>query len=244
VPRGEGVVRLLTAGLERFGAPDVEVANAPLAASDKTAQLLTAVAAAIADGARSTTLLLARADLARAPNAAPAPAAAASRTKEDDASSPPVEIHLIAVHPESGDPNDFIARIEPPAGEGAMATLELLESLFGPILAVAPDEATLGAQHERAQRALGSLLARWQETREARRQDAREAGKTDGRLLVRLPFAIAGDAGFESMWVEITGYGAATVTGVVVDEPIAATDVLRGDRVTRARTEVEDVRVR
>ena len=67
-------------------------------------------------------------------------------------------------------------------------------------------------------------------------------GLADGkRLLVRLPFPIPGDVGFEAMWVEVTSYATDTVTGTVVDEPIA-TDVARGDRVTRPRTEVEDVR--
>jgi hypothetical protein len=218
-PRSEGVVRLLTAGLERFGAPDVEIANAPLAASARASQWLTAVAGALADGARTGRVALGAAELARAGAIVDAGA---------------TEAHLVSVHPEAGDPNDFIARIEPPQGESALATLALLEAVFGPVLDAPPDEATQTAGRERAQRALAAALGHW--------ADTRGGGRIDGkRLLVRLPFPIPGDVGFEAMWVEVTSYAADTVTGTVVDEPIA-TDVARGDRVTRPRTQVEDVR--
>jgi hypothetical protein len=224
-PRSEGVVRLLTAGLERFGAPDVEIANAPLAASARASQWLTAVAGAVADGARTGRVTVRAADLERAG----AHAAAAAVT---DGGA--IEAHLVSVHPEAGDPNDFIARIEPPGGESALGTLALLEAVFGPVLDAPPDEATQAAGRERAQRALAEALGHW--------TDTRGGGNKDGkRLLVRLPFPIPGDVGFEAMWVEVTSYATDTVTGTVVDEPIA-TDVARGDRVTRPRTEVEDVR--
>ena len=220
-PRSEGVVRLLTAGLERFGAPDVEIANAPIAASARASQWLVAVAAALADGSRTGRVRVGAADLARAGAAAGADGGA-------------IEAHLVSVHPENGDPNDFIARIEPPQGEEALGTLALLEAIFGPVLDAPPDEATQTAGRAHAQQALSTILGHWADTRGGGRKDG-------GRVLVRLPFAIPGDVGFESMWVELTGYNGDTVTGVVVDEPIA-TDVVRGDRVTRPRAEVEDVR--
>jgi uncharacterized protein YegJ (DUF2314 family) len=124
-----------------------------------------------------------------------------------------------------------MARIEPPAGDGPVGYLDLVEGFFGPVLDAPPDEAALRAQRERAQHALGPLLAQWTAAR-----------ATGAGLLVRLPFAIAGDAGIESMWVDVTGYDARAVTGFVVDEPIAVTEVARGDRVTRLRSEVEEVR--
>lgn len=220
-PRSEGVVRLLTAGLERFGAPDVEIANAPIAASARASQWLTAVAAAVADGARTSQVAVDAAELARAG----APAVI---------DGGPAVAHLVSVHPENGDPNDFIARIEPPQGEEALGTLALLEAVFGPVLDAPPDEAAQTATRERARQKLATILGHW--------SDMRGGGRKDGkRVLVRLPFAIPGDVGSESMWVEISGYTAETVTGTVVDEPIA-TDVARGDRVTRPRDEVEDVR--
>ncbi len=112
--------------------------------------------------------------------------------------------------------------------------MALLEAIFGPVLDAPPDDASLSAGRERAQQKLATILGHWADTRGGGRKDGK-------RVLVRLPFAIPGDVGFESMWVELTGYGADTVTGTIVDEPIA-TDVARGDRVTRPRAEVEDVR--
>ena len=221
-PRSEGVVRLLTAGLERFGAPDVEVANAPLAASARASQWLIAVAAAVADGQRTRRVTLDASDLARA-------------SVSVLADGGQLEAHLLSVHPESGDPNDFMARIEPPQGESALGTLALLEAIFGPVLDAPPDEATQATGRERAQRGLDAILGHWADTRAGGRKDGK-------RVVVRLPFPIPGDVGFESMWVEVASYSADTVTGTLIDEPMAATEVARGERVTRPRSEVEDVR--
>ena len=58
-----------------------------------------------------------------------------------------------------------------------------------------------------------------------------------------VPFAIPG-GGSESMWLEVTRADAGHVTGRVMDEPLAATEVHKNDVVTRARAEVEDVDLR
>jgi uncharacterized protein YegJ (DUF2314 family) len=58
-----------------------------------------------------------------------------------------------------------------------------------------------------------------------------------------MPFDIPG-GGKESLWVEVIRHDAHTLTGHVADEPLAATDVARGDEVTRPRSDVQDVRVR
>ena len=46
------------------------------------------------------------------------------------------------------------------------------------------------------------------------------------------------------MWLEVTRYDAQTVTGTLKDDPLGATDVARGDSVTRPRAQVEDVELR
>ena len=143
------------------------------------------------------------------------------------------------MHPEGGDPNDFMARIEPAGGEGPLAVLDLAERFFGPSLAASPGEASLRASREKAQRALPAALAHWSATRPG------------GSLLVRLPFPMAGDcdagaptpgAGTESMWVDVTSYDARTIKGKLVDDPLGATQFNRGDAITRPRSEVEDDR--
>jgi hypothetical protein len=46
------------------------------------------------------------------------------------------------------------------------------------------------------------------------------------------------------MWIDVTRADARTVTGKVMDEPLGATDLHKGDAVTRPRGEVEDLDLR
>jgi hypothetical protein len=221
-PKGEGVVRVLTAGLSRWGAPDVEAARVPVAAQEWVAEIVLAVAEATACATEPAPLMLSRDDVGRA----------RGRDYPADAGLPPlarVAIDLASVHPEAGDPNDFMARIDPPAGDGPMGYLDLAERFFGPLLTPSPE--MMAKRRAEAQRRLGPTLARWG-----------SPGADGGRLIVQLPFSIPGDAGVESMWVELTRYDARTVTGRLIDQPLGATDVSRGDEVTRRREDVEDLR--
>jgi hypothetical protein len=222
-PRGKGIVRVLTAGLSRWGAPDVEAAAVPTAASERIAEVVLGVAEALAGGLTAGHVTLTRETLARV-RGTPYPADAGLPADHD------VDVALAPEHPEPGDPNDFFARIEPSAGEGPMGYLALAEAFFGPGLAASPGEGVLRGQASKARRNLGPALERW------------TAGHARGeKLLLRLPFTIPGDAGVESMWIEVTGYGDATVTGTLVDEPLAATDLEQGQSLTRPRTDVEDI---
>jgi hypothetical protein len=223
-PRAEGIVRVLTAGLSRWGGPDVEAEAVPLAAVDRVADIVLGVAEAIANGATVGPVTLSRDDLARARGEA-----YAADPSLPDAGAMAVE--LLSVHPEGGDPNDFMARIAPPTGTGPLAFLDLSERFFGSELAAAPGEATLRAAHEKAQRDLPAALARWTAGR----------ASAGSMLLLRLPFAIAGDGGVESMWIDVTRYDARSVTGKLVDEPLGATQFARGEEITRPRAEVEAV---
>ena len=232
-PRGSGVVRILTAGLSRWGAPDVEAAAVPTAAADRVADIVLGVAQALASGANTGPVSLSRDDLA-ATRGEPYP---------DDPSLPaatPIAIDLVPVHPEGGDPNDFMARIEAPGGDGPLSYLDLSERFFGSSLAASPGEATLRASRERAQRELPGALVRWS-AEAARAAPTKRPDASKATLLVRLPFDIAGEGGTESMWIDVTGYDARTVTGKLVDDPLGATEFNRGDSVTRPRVEVEDL---
>jgi hypothetical protein len=225
-PKGPGIVRILTAGLSRWGVPDVEATAVPEAASERVAEIVLGVAEAVANGARAGPLLISRDDLGRV----------RGRPYADDAGLPastPVAIEVVSANPEAGDPNDFMARIVPPASEGPLGFVDLAERFFGPVLAASPEAHVLRTRRQRAQRELASALVRW------------GAARANGaRLLVQVAFAIPGDAGVESMWVEVTRYDGGTVSGTILDDPLAATDVARGDVVTRRRDEVEDVQMR
>jgi len=222
-PKDESVLRVLTAGLSRWGQPDVEAGAVPTSAALHVTELVLAVAQAMASGATTQPLLLTRDDLGRARGQAYAL----------DAGFPPVaqvEVEVVTAHPENGDPNDFIARIVPPGGDGPLATIDLAERFFGRLLAASPGDDVLTPRHTKAQAGLAAALARW------------EAGKARGaKLLLLVPFVIAGDAGVESMWIEVTRADARTVTGTLTDEPLGATDVKPGDEATRPRAQVEDL---
>jgi hypothetical protein len=225
-PKDEVTLRILTAGLSRWGAPDVEARAVPTATSARVAEVVLAVARAIANGAEAGPITLTRDDLASArglpyPTDAGLPAPTA------------VAIDVVGVHPENGDPNDFIARIVPPVGEGPIGYVDLAERFFGSMLAAAPGDEVLDARRAGAQAKLAATLAKW------------DASKGDGaKLLVLVPFPIPGDAGTESMWLQVTRYDARSITGVVIDDPLGATDVTRGSTVTRARNDVEDLDLR
>jgi hypothetical protein len=225
-PKGAGLVRVLTAGLSRWGAPDVEAAAVPEPVSARMAEVLLAVAEALADGVTTQPLMLSRSDLARARGEAYAP-------DVDLPAAIPVEVGVATTHPENGDPNDFMAHVVPPAGGGPMGYLDLAERFFGPVLATSPGEEVLRTRRERAQAALEAALERWQARKES-----------GARVMVLLPFPIPGDAGVESMWLEVTKADGRTVTGRLIDDPLGATDMKRGDEVTRPRAQVEDLELR
>ena len=224
-PKTPGVVRVVTVGLSRWGAPDVEAAAVPAMASARIGDVVLGVAAAIANGATEGPLVLSRDDLGRA----------RGRPYAADAGLPdakPVEVDVVGVHAEPGDASDFLARIAPPGGDGPIATVDLAERFFGPLLVATPGGAA-SARRDKAQAQLAASLATW------------EAGKEAGtKLVVLIPFAIPGDAGAESMWIEVTRFDARTVTGKVLDDPLGATDVKRGDEVTRPRAQVQDLELR
>lgn len=222
-PRGEGVVRILTAGLSRWGAPDVEAAAVPTAATERIAEVVLGVAEALSGGLTAGHVTLTREALVRIRGTA-YPADAGLPADHD------IEISLAPEHPEPGDPNDFFARIVPSASEGPMGYLALAEAFFGPGLAASPGEGVLRGQASKARRNLGPALERWTASR-----------ARGSKLLLRVPFTIPGDAGIESMWIDVTAYSDATVTGTLVDEPLAATDLEKGQSVTRARGDVEDI---
>jgi Uncharacterized protein conserved in bacteria (DUF2314) len=187
------------------------------------------VAAALADGAAAGPIALSSEGVTRASGA----------TTSGDAGAEAIAVDVVAANAEAGDPNDFMLRIEPPAGDGPMGYVDLAERFFGPVLSTPPDADASRHRQDDIRDRLGATLARGGDG-----AFVTHDSDPSGHLFARLPFAIPGegDAGVESMWIEITRYDATTVTGKLVDDPLGATDVARGDEVTRPRNQVEDVR--
>lgn len=141
--RADGNVRLITSGLLRFGAPDVDVASVEPRFAAPLADLVEAVARALADGARTTPVDVS-VDGAR------------------------LRVDLSEVHPESGDPNTTMVRVvsEGETTPAAYARLAAkIPSDAGEVPTPTDDE--LDASRIRTQEKLASVLGRFAADRDA-----------------------------------------------------------------------------
>ncbi len=229
--REGGNLRLITAGMLRYGAPDLEVYGAPRTISQRLADVLGALGEALAGGASSSPITITLSDIERVRGV----------KFGDSASMPPpmpIEIDLDNVTPETGDPNDVMARVIPPDGPSPEGYEDLAASFFG--LAdegpSALDE--MRGTREKAQRALNDVLDRF----------AKMKGQ-GAALFLEIPFPTATDGGsdpmanpdaFDFISIEITSFDATTVTGTLYEDPAGAVGVKKGDSLTRKRAEVTD----
>ncbi len=141
--RADGNVRLITSGLLRFGAPDVDVASVEPHVAAPLADLVAGVARALVDGARTSPIDL-------------------------DVDGAKLRVDLADVHPESGDPNTTMVRI---VSEGE-TTPAAYARLAAKIPSDAGDESTpsddeLDASRIRTQLHLHSVLDRFAADRDA-----------------------------------------------------------------------------
>jgi hypothetical protein len=225
-PKSDGMNRLVTAGLVRWGAPDVEAATVPAAASAEMADVVLGVAAVLADGLIEGPVHITTEGLARAAGIEPGAL--------DDGGSPEVDLPLESTRAESANRTEFVARIVPPDGDGPFGHLRLVERFFGRVLLFADEPADdASAREAKQRRQVEMTLDRWP-----------AVVASGGKMLVRLPFEIPGGAGNESMWVEVSDVNEKTISGTLIDEPLAATSVARGSKVSRARADIEAATVR
>ena len=230
--RQGGTVRLISAGMVRFGAPDLEVFSASRAVANRLADVMVALADALATGAETSPLAIALEDIERA----------RGEKFDADAGMPPsvpIDIDLEDATPESGDPNEIMARIVPPDGVTPEGYDDMVEMFFGQSSAwQPPSEDEFKLIKDKAQAALASALARHKKERL--------------ELFVQLGFptaaALKHDASpdasdldaFEWMWVEVTAFDDKDITGTLIDEPESVPGAAKGQSVTRKRSEVSD----
>ena len=226
-----GGVRLITAGLTRFGAPDLEIDGAPHSVAAQLADVLGALAEALVNGVTTTPVSITPGDVARARGANAGELAA-------DTPPVPVPIGLADVIPHSGDPNDFMARVVPPEGASPEGYEDLAGIFFGGESEGPPGD-DLRAAHEKTQRVLPDLLSRF------------KASRAEGAALyVEVPFALPGtDAGvdplvneksFDFLLLEVTQWDDRTITGTLVDDSAPVLGLKKGATVTRKRNELTD----
>jgi len=195
----DGTTRLISLGMRRFGAPDLEVRGAQPGAGRSLGAIVNAVAARLAAGADEAPLTLALDD-----------PKARGKTASVDLVVPPLQ---------QGDPDNTIVRIVPTGGANAAGYDQLVTAFFGAAeqLVERADDADLTAATARARRGFPAMAARWKQSPEPR-----------PKLLVKLPFPMPGDAGVEWMWVEVKSVQNTTITGTLANSPAYATDLHAG----------------
>jgi hypothetical protein len=225
----DGSARLLTLGMRRFGAPDLELRGASMHAARRLAALVNALAARVAAGESDLPFPVAPQALGRAPGAS----ADAGATARVDVIVPP---HT------AGDPDNEIASLVPEArGPDLRRSFDALaETLYGPLDRVV-DEARdprLAEIARRARAKLPQVLARWKRDE-----------KLGTQLLVKLPFpyeapegTAARDAGppLEWMWIRVTSFDESSVAGQLANAPAYATGLAMGSSVRGKRADVAD----
>ncbi len=226
----DGTARLVSLGMGRFGAPDLEVVGAAFSRARPLGVLLNTVADALVRGgpALQAPLSIAIEDVARSVGKKPEDVHAGKKP------SIPLALDLQEVPREKGDSDNALVRLVPPGGATAAAYEDALAGLLGedddPVTRTDHDEELLAASH-RAQAALPGVLARFKQT-----------GDPGATLFVKLPFAIPGrpEGSNEWMWVEVLRWDDQTITGTLGDAPQAVPQMKAGDKVTGKRADVFD----
>jgi uncharacterized protein YegJ (DUF2314 family) len=230
--RQGGTVRLISAGMVRFGAPDLEVFSAPRGVANRLVDVMIALADALTSGATTSPIAITLDDIERA----------RAELFGPDAGMPPsvaIDVDLEDAAPESGDPNEIMARIVPPDGPTPEGYDDLVEMFFGQSSAwQPPSEDEFKAIKDKTQKALATALMRHKKE------------KLELYVQLGFPTAVAlkqpggPDASdldaFEWMWVEVTAFDDKDVTGTLIDEPENVPGAAKGQSVTRKRSEVSD----
>jgi hypothetical protein len=234
-PSEEGTVSLLSTGLLRFGAPDLVVASVPRSSAHHLADVLGALAEALADGAIASPLTIDIDDIEHARGAKYAP----------DAGLPPkigVAIGLDSVPPREGDPNEKMVLVSPKDGSSATAYEDLATLFFG-----APtsddDDAPLTAEaleqiRAKTQKVLPDVLARY-----------KKMNHDDAQLEVQIPLLDPNESApdadpmkepekFDFVWIDVTSWDDATITGTPIDDSTLVPGLAQGGTITKPRASV------
>jgi uncharacterized protein YegJ (DUF2314 family) len=223
-----GPYRLLTLGLDRYGAPDLEMRGFHEKDAAKLAGILNVVASKIAKGERGPTVSVSLADVA-----------SVGKKKTGDYTRTPekskdVTVHLALADRMPGDPDNDVYRIVPEpvdddaTDEEAYATLSA--KLYGDpsrVLTEGTADPALLAAEARAKKAVPAAVAKWK--------------KDGGSLTVRVPFAVPSQPGkSEVMWMKVTSCEGGVCKGTLASRPVFAKNLSVGAQVEGKLGEVSD----
>jgi hypothetical protein len=235
-PSDEGGIRLLSTGLLRFGAPDLVVTTVPRSSAQHMADVLGALAQALADGAVASPLTIDMDAIERARGA----------KFGADAGLPPkigVAIGLDSIPPREGDPNENMVVVSPREGPSATAYEDLATLFFGAPLSEddnPPSGEDLEAIRTKTQKLLPDLLARY-----------KKMNHDEASLFLQIPFLNPEEESpnadpmkepekFDFIWIDVTSWDDTTVTGTPIDDSTVVPGLTQGASVTQPRSKVTD----
>lgn len=212
--REEGTVRLLTLGLQRFGAPDLSLRGASMASAPLLSYVLDAAAAQIVKGGPLTSVTVTLDDTARLLGKRPAELS----TNAKDAR--PVTFDIVRPPFDGDDPDNDLGELVPPGGSTREAWDAVVASLFGrPASAPANDKDVVEIA-KKAQKTLPDTIRRFE--------------KGDGLLYMRGPFAIPEDAradggpSSEHLWLAVASCNLNECTGTLANDPTLPSNLAPG----------------
>jgi len=214
----DGNHRLVTHGLTRFGAADMEVRHPSAAESARLGLLLNAAAERMALGDTSMPIRIGPQDVARQ--------TAGARSATDAGSS--VEFELIAATREEGDPHDTLARLTPAQGAPMEKALERLFGSASLTKELAPGDPALLARSKAAQAGLSAALAE---------------RKTGAEVFVQSSFS-APSSNTELLWSRVSQCGDVSCSGTLLSSPAQRKDLTAGTPVQVLLRDVTDFTVR
>lgn len=213
----DGTARLLTLGMRRFGAPDLDVEGASMNSGHAMGTLVDRVAERLVRGAKLAPIALTDGD--------------------DDAGDTPKGDLVEAPHHE-GDPDNIVLRFVPLGAHDPAAYDALVARVFGHVdgVVAAPDSPALAAIATRARAAFPGVADAF----------AREHA-SGATLLVKLPFHVTSldgsvtDAGpLEWMWVSVSSVDDAGIEGTLANTPVYVADLRSGSPVKAPRDQIAD----
>ncbi len=223
-----GPYRLLTLGLDRYGAPDLEMRGFHEKDAAKLAGILNAVASKIARGERGPVLTVSLADVASVGRRKPGDYTRAPEKSKD------VTVHLSLADRMPGDPDNDVYRIVPePVDDDATdeeAYASLAAKLYGDptrVLTEGTADPALLAAEARAKKAVPAAVAKWK--------------KDGGSLTVRVPFAVPAQPGkSEVMWMKVASCEGPVCKGTLASRPVFAKNLAAGAQVEGKLGDVSD----
>lgn len=228
----DGLLRVVSQGLRKFGLPDIALDNLPRTQARQGARVVNTVALALAAGASLDAK--GRFTLRRDTLQPPSARKAVSDVVHTNANAE-VLIELRPGRRQSGDPDNRLLEVSlaPYFGSDETARLAaLLFAMFGGETDVraTPDTPEYLAAVQRARARLPEWRKRF------------HAGLRPGDILcVKKEFTAAGGQ-VERMWVEIIEWNDdGSITGILQNEPVQATDFQEGQQLTLNEADVLDV---